>query len=272
MLLESGVREIVLTGINTALYGTEKGFEDTLTEEQRAKGLTPMEMLLERLDSVEMPDGEDFRVRLSSLEPTVVDKDHVEKIIRYRRLCHHLHLSAQNGSNKILKSMNRHYTREEYLDIVRAIREFDPEYGITTDIIVGFSGEDEGDFKETMDLVREAGFGKTHIFRYSVRKGTVGEKLPDVIPGEVKNNRADRLEKVAEETADAFRRSNFGKTHIVLAEEEQDGYITGYTGNYIKVYIEPEDKTSGKSPRLGEFCRVQLTQIFLDGCKAVVVK
>ena len=88
-------------------------------------------MLLTMLDSLEAPEGKDFRIRLSSLEPTVVDKDNVEEIIRHRRLCHHLHLSVQNGSDAVLKSMNRHYTRAEYLDIVKALREYDPDFGIT---------------------------------------------------------------------------------------------------------------------------------------------
>lgn len=272
MLLDSGYREIVLTGINTALYGTEEGFSHELTEEEQANGLSPMEAILARLDAIEMPEGDDFRIRLSSLEPTVVDKDHVEKIIRYRRLCHHLHLSVQNGSDKILRSMNRHYTRDEYLDIVKAIREFDPLYGITTDIIVGFSGETEEDFEDTLDIVRRAEFGKVHVFRYSPRKGTVGEKLPDLVPGEIKNDRSDRLEEEAAATARKFMTGNFGTVHTVLTEENRDGFITGYTGNYIKVYIElPEDHDENYT-RLGSFCRVQLTQIFRDGCKAVIVE
>ena len=272
MLLDSGYREIVLTGINTALYGTEEGFSHELTEEEQANGLSPMEAILARLDAIEMPEGDDFRIRLSSLEPTVVDKDHVEKIIRYRRLCHHLHLSVQNGSDKILRSMNRHYTRDEYLDIVKAIRAFDPLYGITTDIIVGFSGETEEDFEDTLDIVRRAEFGKVHVFRYSPRKGTVGEKLPDLVPGEIKNDRSDRLEEEAAATARKFMTGNFGTVHTVLTEENRDGFITGYTGNYIKVYIElPEDHDENYT-RLGSFCRVQLTQIFRDGCKAVIVE
>ena len=128
-LAEAGHREIVLTGINTALYGTEPGAECSLSE------------LLTMLDELEAPGGMDFRIRLSSLEPTVVDKDNVEEIIRHRRLCHHLHLSVQNGSDAVLKSMNRHYTRAEYLEIVKALRDYDPDFGITTDIIVGFPGE-----------------------------------------------------------------------------------------------------------------------------------
>ena len=174
MLLDSGVREIVLTGINTALYGTEPGAQCSLAD------------LLSDLDKI---DGA-FRIRLSSLEPTVVDKNNVEQIIRFSRLCHHLHLSVQNGSDRILRSMNRHYTRDEYLEIVRAIREFDPLYGITTDIIVGFPGETESDFADTIDIVRQAGFGKVHVFRYSPRKGTVGAGLPDAVPGQTKIDRS----------------------------------------------------------------------------------
>ncbi len=255
MLLDSGVREIVLTGINTALYGTEEGFEYELTD------------LLSMLDAIEMPEGDDFRIRLSSLEPTVVDKDHVEKIIRFRRLCHHLHLSVQAGSNHILKSMNRHYTREEYLDIVNAIREFDPLYGITTDIIVGFPGETAEDFADTLDIVNKSRFGKVHVFRYSPRKGTVGASLPDAVQGEVKNERSDILEQAASEVAAEFMKANTGITHTILAEEIQDGYMTGYTGNYIKVYI--EDGEEELNP--GSFYQVKLTELFRDGCKALIL-
>ena len=254
MLLDSGIREVVLTGINTALYGTEKGAAHTLDE------------LLAELDSIEMPEDDDFRIRLSSLEPTVVDKDNVEKTIRHRRLCHHLHLSVQAGSDHILKAMNRHYTRDEYLDIVRAIREFDPLYGITTDIIVGFSGETEEDFEDTLDIVRKSEFGKVHVFRYSPRKGTAGASMPDAVPGEVKNERSDRLEEEAGAVAAEFMTANMGAAHTVLAEEVQDGYMTGYTGNYIKVYMDDPERLEP-----GRFYKVRLTELFRDGCKAEIV-
>ena len=206
----------------------------------------------------------DFRVRLSSLEPTVVDKDNVEKIIRFRRLCHHLHLSVQNGSDKVLSSMNRHYTRDEYLEIVRAIREYDPLYGITTDIIVGFPGETEEDFADTLDIVRRAGFGKVHVFRYSPRKGTVGAKLPDAVPEQTKKDRSDILEKLSGEVADDFIRRNMDAVHTVLIEEHRDNYATGYTDNYIRVYI--EDENTQLLP--GTFLNVKLTDIYQDGCLA----
>lgn len=254
MLVDSGIREVVLTGINTALYSTDPATDCGLPQ------------LLERLDALEG----DFRIRLSSLEPTVVDKSDVERIIRHRRLCHHLHLSVQNGSDRILSSMNRCYTRSEYLDIVRAIREFDPHYGITTDIIVGFSGETEDDFAQTLDIVRQARFGKVHVFRYSPRKGTAGAALPDAVPGDVKIDRSDRLEAAAQSVAEDFVRSCCGIIHTVLTEEVRDGYMTGYTDNYIKVYIPVSGEGPGSGIEAGIFCQVRLTEPFRDGCLAEI--
>ena len=268
ILIEAGHREIVLTGINTALYGTEAGSECSLSQ------------LLTMLDELEAPEGNDFRIRLSSLEPTVVDKDNVEEIIRHKRLCHHLHLSVQNGSDAVLKSMNRHYTRAEYLDIVKALRDYDPDFGITTDIIVGFPGETDEDFKDTLDIVKDAFFGKTHVFRYSPRRGTAGARLKGAVPEETKKKRAGILEETAEEVARNFRKSIIGKEQIVLIEEEEDGYMTGYTGNYIKVYVkvpgrdESSEDTCGasehpvKAPVPGEFCRVIPEDLFGDGVLA----
>ena len=267
-LVEAGHREIVLTGINTALYGTEAGAECSLSQ------------LLTMLDALDAPEGKDFRIRLSSLEPTVVDKDNVEEIIRHRRLCHHLHLSVQNGSDAVLKSMNRHYTRAEYLEIVKALRDYDPDFGITTDIIVGFPGETEEDFKDTLDIVREAFFGKTHVFRYSPRRGTAGARLKGAVPESVKTERSAILEEAAEEVARDFRLSIIGKEHTVLIEEEEDGYMTGYTGNYIKAYIKvpgesTDKKGSGDSASAftlapGEFCEVIPEGLFRDGVTASV--
>ena len=208
--LGNGFREIVLTGINTALYGTEDEADCSLSE------------LLTAIDDMECPEGEDFRIRLSSLEPTVVDKDNVEEIIRHRRLCHHLHLSVQSGSSSVLRSMNRHYSREEYLDIVRAIRDYDPLFGITTDIIVGFPGETQEDFNDSLDIVRQTGFGRTHVFRYSPRRGTAGAAMKDAVPESVKKERAAVLESLGSETAEAFIMANRGAVHRVLIEESVD--------------------------------------------------
>lgn len=256
-MLDNGFREIVLTGINTALYGTEEGAECSLSE------------LLTAIDEMPCPEDGDFRIRLSSLEPTVVDKDNVEEIIRHRRLCHHLHLSVQSGSSSVLKAMNRHYDREDYLDIVNAIREYDPLFGLTTDIIVGFPGETEEDFGDSMDMVRLAQFGKTHVFRYSPRRGTAGAAMKDAVPDSVKKERGSALERVGEETAQDFIRANRGVTHTVLIEEFAEGYATGYTGNYIKVYIRLCDACGLDAwVRPGCFVQAKIVEPFRDGALA----
>lgn len=260
LVIANGYKEIVLTGINTALYGTEEGFPRSETKVNSTTA--PLEILLAKLTSIEG----DFRIRLSSLEPTVVDAEDVGRIIRYDKLCRHLHLSVQSGSSSVLKAMNRKYTSPDYLDIVKAIREYDPLYGITTDIIVGFPGETEEDFEQTLEIVRRSEFARVHIFRYSPRKDTAAAKMTDVVPGNIKNERAARLVKVAEKTAKAFYKKNFGIPHAVLVEERNGIYLTGYTDNYIKVYIETEE-----NDRLGELVRVELTQIYKDGCKAVII-
>ena len=260
MLISSGYKELVLTGINTALYGTETDIKS---------GTSPLEALISEINAI---DG-DFRIRLSSLEPTVVDKDDVTKLLKYDKLCHHLHLSVQAGSDKVLKSMNRHYTQKEYLDIVKALREFDDLYGITTDIIVGFPGETEDDFRESLRVVHESEFARVHIFRYSPRKGTVGESLSDAVPENIKSERASELEKVAGIVSEGFARRNLtddrtygvGLKHRVLTEErvEIEGrkYVTGYSGNYLRIYIPDEEEII----TLGDFKWAETTDIFRDG-------
>lgn len=213
-LIESGYRELILTGINTALYGKD------------IHGCS-LDLLLKRMDSF----NSDYRIRLSSLEPTVVDADFVERLFPIDHLCHHLHLSLQSGSDRILKRMNRHYIIEEYIKIVDRIKEFDPLYGISTDIIVGFPGENEKDFQCSIDIIDKIDFCKVHCFRYSPRKGTSAADMQDQIPGQVKNERMERLTLAAEKSEMRFAERNIGSVCNVLIEE--DG--TGYTGNYIKV-------------------------------------
>ena len=155
-LIQKGFKEIILTGINTALYGTEAGFDAYLLPDEKEEGVEGIEIIVRRLNRLEG----DFRIRLSSLEPTVIDAAYVKRLLSYRKLCPHLHLSAQSGSDRILKKMNRRYTREEYLEIIRILKEADPGYGITTDLIVGFPGETEEDFQFSLNLIAEADFAR----------------------------------------------------------------------------------------------------------------
>ena len=248
-LINKGFREIILTGINTALYGEDLGYG----------GIEP---LIARLNNI---DGQ-FRIRLSSLEPTVINSDYVKGLLKYEKLCPHLHLSIQSGSDHVLERMNRRYNREEYLDIVRVLKEHDPLYGITTDIIVGFPGETEEDFEDSLRIVDEAGFCKVHAFKYSRRKGTKAAEFKDQIPGEIKNSRSHRLIEKADAQAQNFFRSCEGKVRPVLFEEfAEDGIITGYTDNYVKVYAE------GTEDMLNRFYNVKLLKEYKEGMKGGII-
>lgn len=257
-LIATGYHEIVLTGINTALYG--KDFPGTADGE----GLL---MLLNELDRMEG----DFRIRLSSLEPNVIDSHIAEKLLSVTSLCSHMHLSAQSGSDTVLQRMKRRYTVAQYQEIVETLRSGDPEYGITTDIIVGFPGETEQEFEETMETVRRIGFSKIHVFKYSPRRFTAAAEMPGQTDGTVKNRRAEILAQEAERQAEKFCRGNIGKTRKVLFERlTQDGqYMEGYTDNYIQTYI----PASGENLKcLHDFAEIKLTGLFRDGMTGTLIK
>lgn len=248
-LLSKGFKELILTGINTALYGTDLGYG----------GIAP---LIARLNA--LPG--DFRIRLSSLEPTVIHADYVKGLLAYEKLCPHLHLSIQSGSDSVLQRMNRRYSRAEYLDIVRVLQDFDPLYGITTDIICGFPGETEEDFADSLAMIDEAGFCRVHAFKYSRRKGTPAADMPDQIPGDVKNRRSQALMEKAEEDAGRFFDRCRGAVRRVLFEEmTEDGLMTGYTDNYVKAYA------AGGPEMLNQFYHVKLLEKYRDGMKGEII-
>lgn len=241
-LINAGFKEIILTGINTALC-------------------EHLEEILSRLDR--MPG--DFRVRLSSLEPTVINAQYVKKLFGYKRLCHHLHLSLQSGSDSILSDMNRHYTRDEYLDIVKTLREFDPYYGITTDIIVGFPGETDRDFDDTIDMVEKSGFCRVHAFQYSKRKGTAAYEFKNQISPSVKKERSKKLIEAGEKESAKFIDMCRGIPMKVLFEEydSEKSALTGYTDNYIRAYLKIDEKKA--EVYKNTFVKVKITSSFADG-------
>lgn len=252
-LIDQGFKEIVLTGINTALYGSEPDFE----YEGDKSGI---EIIIAPINAL----AGDFRIRLSSLEPTVINKEYVAGLFRYDKLCHHIHLSAQSGSDNILRRMNRRYSRRDYLDIVKELKAFDPHYGITTDIIAGFPGESESDFEESLTLIEEVGFCKVHAFNYSKRPGTKAAEMKEHIAPAVKSKRTAELIRVGERAAKRFFEGCIGTRRRVLTEEFDvaTSCFIGYTDNYIKTYIS-ETKVSGS----GEFVDVTLTEVYKDGMK-----
>ena len=242
-LIEKGFKEIILTGINTALYGEDLGYD----------GIEP---LIARLSALEG----DFRIRLSSLEPTVINKDYVKGLLGYEKLCPHLHLSIQSGADSVLSRMNRHYSREEYLDIVKVLQGFDPLYGITTDSIVGFPGETEDEFADSLRIVDQAGFLKVHVFKYSPRKGTKAADMTEQVGGTVKNARSQRLIEKADAASQQFFEKCTGAVRRVLFEElTEDGLLTGYSDNYVKVYA------MGTPEMLNQFYWVKLLEPYQDG-------
>ncbi|MBQ9961715.1 MAG: tRNA (N(6)-L-threonylcarbamoyladenosine(37)-C(2))-methylthiotransferase MtaB [Firmicutes bacterium] len=256
-LVEKGFKELILTGINTALYGTEDGFAEKYPDWADIDGI---EAIIKAINDL---PGE-FRIRLSSLEPAVINADYVERLMKYERLCHHLHLSCQSGADHVLKLMNRPYTRNEYLDIVKVLRKCDPLYGITTDLIVGFPQETEDDFADSLDLVEKSEFCKVHAFRFSRREGTAAASMKGQVASEVKNDRVTKLIETGDKISEVFFTKCIGDKRTVLFEEWDGDYITGYTDNYIKVYAH------GSEDDLNCFREVKLLEIYKDGMKGEI--
>jgi threonylcarbamoyladenosine tRNA methylthiotransferase MtaB len=197
--------------------------------------------------------------------------------LKYQKLCHHLHLSAQSGSDKVLSLMNRPYNREQYLDIVKVLREFDPCYGITTDIIVGFPGEKEADLEDSLQLIEESEFGKTHIFKYSKRPFTKAADMKEHVAPQVKNRRSEKMHHVGNYVAHRFFEKCGGREETVLFEEihHDQSAVVGYAGNYIKVYVRFGSGCKIKSPAeaielLNTFGNVRLGAPMLDGVEGVL--
>lgn len=259
-LVSNGFKELVLTGINTALYGADIGADEN--------GLKGVESLIAAINSIEG----DFRIRLSSLEPNVVDVDTVKKLSKYDKLCHHMHLSIQSGSSSVLKRMNRRYDYAEYEKIAEAMKESDPNYAITTDIIVGFPGETEEEFEESLKAVREIGFSGVHVFRYSKRRGTKAAEMKDQIDGNKKNERSKKLIQAASATADEFNRRNIGSIRRVLFEraDKESGFIEGHSDNYIKVYCSI-DSINDYESYIDNFADVYMEKTYDDGLIGKIV-
>ena len=218
ILSKSGFKEIVLTGIHVASYGKDLG-DINLGE------------LIQEIALIK--DIE--RIRLSSVEPNLITEDFMNILVSTKKVCDHFHLSLQGGSNNILKKMNRKYTREEYKEKVDLIRKYMPDAGITTDIIVGFPGETEKEFNETIEFVREIGFSRIHVFKYSPRKGTPAAKYKNQVHGKIKNQRSKELITLGEELTEIFNKRFLNKKMDILYEEKIDDFYEGYTTNYIRV-------------------------------------
>ena len=242
-LARAGFKEMVLTGIHIGSYGRDIDGESKMLE------------LLTKLNNVEG----DFRIRLGSVEPRLITEEFLEGLVKLKKVCPHFHLSLQSGSTTVLKRMNRHYSAEEYLNSVKLLKKYYDRPGITTDIIVGFPGETDEEFEETVAFVKEVGFLKVHVFPYSKRDGTYAARMNEQIAPEIKKKREDILIKVCEEVSEKYLESFNGDTEQVLLEEEIKGredYIMAHTARYIEVAV-PKMLISGRENADKEFINVK---------------
>ena len=235
-LVNNGYKEVVLTGIHTGSYGRDLdiSFADLLNEIIKIEGLK--------------------RLRISSIEATELNEDVLNILKNSNIIVDHLHIPLQAGSNEILKSMNRKYDLKYFEDKIAEIRSIRPDISITTDIIVGFPGETEELFKETLNTVRRINFSKVHVFPYSERKGTKSERLPNKIPTNIKKDYVKRLIELSKELEIEYASKFIGKELEILVEQTKDGFSYGHTSNYLNV------KVKGNLPH-NELIKVKITSV-----------
>ena len=220
-LVSQGYREVVLTGIHLGNYG--KDLHDG----------TSLATLVAEL--VKIPDL--LRIRLGSVESVELSEELISIIKNEPKVCRHLHLPIQSGSDAVLKGMNRHYRLPQFKALIRELREKVPGIALTTDLIVGFPGETEENFLETLDTLKELKFSGIHVFPYSRRTGTPAATYPNQVTNEVKKERVHRVQELEKEISLEYRSQFMGKVVHVLAEEVKNGYFEGLTGEYIRVSI-----------------------------------
>ena len=234
-IAKEGIKEVVITGIHVASYG--KDFDNENTSKKIR--------LIDLLEAINKIDGID-RIRLSSLEPTIVDEKFATRLSKLDKICDHFHLSLQSGCDETLKRMNRKYTTQIYRDAVVTLRKYYPEASFTTDVIVGFPGETDEEFAKTYEFLKEIDFYRLHVFKYSPRRGTVAEKMPNQIDGNKKEERSNKLIELSNSTENKHNQSYIGKTVKVLFEEFEDGFFKGHTTNYMMVKVAGEEEQSDK--------------------------
>jgi threonylcarbamoyladenosine tRNA methylthiotransferase MtaB len=229
VLSEKGYKEIVLVGINLSAYGKDLNLnlEDAIEVSEHINGIE--------------------RVRLGSLEPNLIDEDFIKRMKPLRKLCCHFHLSLQSGCEETLKRMNRHYTPSEYQKAVDILRQAFACCAITTDIIVGFPGETELEFAESLEFVKKIGFSQAHVFMYSKRKGTKAAELPGQIEKSEKERRSKIMIEACLESRNFFLSSHCGKTLPVLFERcGKENNYEGFTSDYAPVKIISSQDLQGR--------------------------
>ena len=232
LLVDQGIKEFVLTGIHLSSYGIDTG--------------TDLLFLIRTVHEV----AGIKRIRLGSLEPRIITEEFAEAIAGLPKMCPHFHLSLQSGCTETLKRMNRRYTAEEYYEKCELLRKYFRNPALTTDVIVGFPGETEEEFKASRDFIDKVDFYETHVFKYSRREGTKAAAMPDQVPEEEKTRRSNILLDLSRKKQAAYEQRLLGTTQEVLIEEEirRNGeiYQVGHTREYVKIGIRTEEKLANR--------------------------
>lgn len=235
-LVSNGFKEIVLTGINIGDFADgEKRLADLVREVDAIEGLK--------------------RLRISSIDPDEIDDNLTDAVLSGRCTCPSMHIVLQSGSNGILKRMNRKYTRQIFKDTVEKLVSLKPDFTVTTDVIVGFPGETDADFADTIELIEKLPFAKVHMFPYSARKRTRAALYPNQVPSQIIHERKQQLLRLSEKRGFSLREQFVGREMSVLlekSEEAKPGFLSGHTENFLRVWVQK-----------GSFCPNDLIQVRL---------
>ncbi len=242
-LAEKNFKEIVLTGIHIGAYG--KDFKNKITLADAVK------VVLESANPV--------RLRLGSIESAEMTEELFNLLKTDSRICNHLHLPLQSGSDEILKAMHRPYTTKNFSDLTEKIVSEIPDVSIGTDLIVGFPGETEKNFQDTLDFLDSQPFSKIHVFPFSAREGTLAAEMKNQIDSQTKKNRVAKVLELARAKEKIFAEKLVGRTVEIISETEENGIVDGLTKNYVRVRLPAE-----KNIRLGEIIKVQIEKISSD--------
>ncbi len=241
-LAAAGHREVVLSGINLPCYGRDLGLR-----------------LLDAVLCAASVDGVD-RVRLGSLEPELLTESEVAAMAACGKLCPQFHLSLQSGCDATLRRMGRRYTTAEYADQAALLRRYFPDAALTTDVMVGFPGEDEAEFAASLGFVQSMAFAKAHVFAYSRRAGTPAAKMAEQVPAAEKNARSRRMQDAAADSRQAFLQRQVGRVEPVLFETGEQGLWEGCTANYTPVRVPSDERLAGR------LLPVRIEAVRGDGC------
>ena len=227
---KKGIKEVVITGIHVASYG--KDFKNNY-------GLIDLLEEINKIDGIE-------RIRLGSIEPLWITDEVIQRLQKLEKICHHFHLSLQSGCTETLKRMNRRYTAEQFKEIVYKLRNTYKDVILTTDIIVGFAGETDEEFKTTYEFLKDIKFYKTHIFKYSERKGTKAAEMKEQVSGTKKEERSKILLKLSDENEKEYLNKYIEREVEVLFEEKDNNFYKGHTANYIMIKAKSDTDISNK--------------------------